>query len=84
MVLLRRSGCIDHRARGTQQCVEDVASCTETPRRECAGLQAAGWHVDVPKATMYVWAKIPEPYKKMGSLDFSKKLLADAKVAFRR
>jgi alanine-synthesizing transaminase len=47
----------------------------------CAGLQAAGWHVDVPKATMYVWAKIPEPYKKMGSLDFSKKLLADAKVA---
>src|SRR3972149_6055126 len=47
----------------------------------CAGLEAAGWPVDVPRATMYVWAPIPEPYRKMGSLDFSKKLLNDARVA---
>ena len=67
---------------GPQQCVEDVRVMYQKRRDVmCAGLQAAGWHVDVPKATMYVWAKIPEPYKKMGSLDFSKKLLADAKVA---
>ncbi|HEV8519406.1 MAG TPA: alanine transaminase [Burkholderiales bacterium] len=67
---------------GPQQCVEDVRAMYQKRRDVmCAGLQAAGWHVDVPKATMYVWAKIPEQYKKMGSLDFSKKLLADAKVA---
>jgi alanine-synthesizing transaminase len=47
----------------------------------CAGLEAAGWHVEVPKATMYVWAPIPAPYQKMGSLEFSKKLLNDARVA---
>jgi alanine-synthesizing transaminase len=37
--------------------------------------------VDLPKATMYVWAKIPEAYRKMGSLEFTKKLLAQAKVS---
>jgi len=37
--------------------------------------------VDVPKASMYVWARIPQPYEKMGSLDFCKKLLAQAKVS---
>jgi len=47
----------------------------------CAGLEAAGWKVDKPRATMYVWAPIPELYKGMGSLEFAKKLLADAKVA---
>jgi len=47
----------------------------------CAGLEAAGWHVHKPRATMYVWAKIPERYQAMGSLEFSKKLLTDAKVA---
>lgn len=45
------------------------------------GLHEAGWMVDVPKASMYVWAKIPEPYQAMGSLEFSKKLLNEAKVA---
>lgn len=67
---------------GPQECVEEVRVMYQKRRDVmCAGLQAAGWHVDVPKATMYVWARIPEQYKKMGSLDFSKKLLADAKVA---
>ncbi len=47
----------------------------------CAGLHAAGWNVDVPKATMYIWAKIPEAYARMGSLEFSKKLLNEARVA---
>ncbi|NYT63109.1 alanine transaminase [Alcaligenaceae bacterium] len=45
------------------------------------GLLEAGWVVDVPKASMYIWAKIPEFYQKLGSLEFSKRLLADAKVA---
>ncbi len=45
------------------------------------GLNKANWHVDLPKATMFVWAPIPESYRKLGSLEFSKKLLTDAKVA---
>ena len=45
------------------------------------GLHEAGWMVDIPKASMYVWAKIPEPYAKMGSLEFAKQLLAKAKVS---
>lgn len=47
----------------------------------CKGLNDMGWKVEVPKATMFVWAKIPEPYRDMGSLEFSKKLLLEAKVA---
>jgi alanine-synthesizing transaminase len=67
---------------GPQECVEEVRSMYQKRRDVmCAGLEAAGWHVEVPKATMYVWAKIPEQYKGMGSLEFSKKLLVDAKVA---
>ncbi|MBI3054851.1 MAG: alanine transaminase [Betaproteobacteria bacterium] len=67
---------------GPQECVETVRQ-TYQKRRDvmCAGLQAAEWPVEVPRATMYVWAPIPEPYKKMGSLEFSKKLLNDARVA---
>ena len=45
------------------------------------GLHAAGWMVESPKAAMYIWAKIPEPYAKMGSLEFSKKLLEEARLA---
>ena len=37
--------------------------------------------VDNPKASMYIWAKIPEPYAKLGSLEFAKKVLKDARVA---
>ena len=47
----------------------------------CGGLSQVGWPVDPPKATMFVWAQIPDIYREMGSLEFSKKLLADAKVA---
>jgi alanine-synthesizing transaminase len=45
------------------------------------GLDKAGWSVQLPKATMFVWAQIPEPYRHLGSLEFSRKLLLDAKVA---
>jgi alanine-synthesizing transaminase len=47
----------------------------------CDGLNAAGWQVEKPKATMFVWAKIPEPFSQMGSMEFSKLLLKEAKVA---
>jgi alanine-synthesizing transaminase len=45
------------------------------------GLHRMGWLVEKPKATMFVWAKIPEPFREMGSLEFSKLLLKEAKVA---
>jgi len=65
-----------------QQCVADIRH-TYQKRRDvlCDGLNMAGWKVDKPKGTMFVWAPIPEPYKEMGSLDFAKKLLLQAKVA---
>jgi alanine-synthesizing transaminase len=67
---------------GPQECVEEVR-LTYQKRRDvmCAGLSAAGWHVEKPRATMYVWAPIPSQYGQMRSLEFSKKLLADAHVA---
>ncbi|WP_341325196.1 alanine transaminase [Methylotuvimicrobium sp. KM2] len=67
---------------GPQDCVTEIAEMYRKRRDVlCEGLTAAGWPVPKPKATMFVWAPIPEPYKEMGSLEFSKKLLADAKVA---
>ncbi|RMG88756.1 MAG: aminotransferase class I/II-fold pyridoxal phosphate-dependent enzyme, partial [Candidatus Dadabacteria bacterium] len=45
------------------------------------GLNRAGWPVEKPKATMFVWAPIPEPFREMGSLEFAKLLLREAKVA---
>ncbi len=67
---------------GPQECVEEVRLMYQKRRDVmCAGLEAAGWHVEKPRATMYVWAPIPEQYRHIGSLEFSKKLLAGAKVA---
>jgi alanine-synthesizing transaminase len=67
---------------GPQDCVKQICA-TYQKRRDVlvSGLHAAGWMVDNPKATMYVWAKIPDAYAKMGSLEFSKKLLIEAHVA---
>jgi alanine-synthesizing transaminase len=67
---------------GPQDCVHTIAQ-TYQKRRDVlvAGLHALDWMVEIPKATMYIWAQIPEAYSAMGSLEFSKKLLADAKVA---
>ena len=45
------------------------------------GLNRAGWPIDKPRATMFVWAPIPEPFREMGSLEFAKFLLREAKVA---
>jgi alanine-synthesizing transaminase len=45
------------------------------------GMNRIGWHIEKPKATMFVWAKIPEQYMKMGSVEFSKMLIKEAKVA---
>jgi len=67
---------------GPQDCVAEIAEMYRKRRDVlCEGLNAAGWPVEKPKATMFVWAKIPEPYQAMGSLEFSKKLLFEAKVA---
>jgi alanine-synthesizing transaminase len=67
---------------GPQDCVAEIAEMYRKRRDVlCEGLNAAGWHVEKPKATMFVWAKIPEAYQAMGSLEFSKKLLLEAKVA---
>jgi len=67
---------------GPQDCVEQVRM-TYQKRRDvlAAGLNGLGWAVDLPKASMYIWAEIPQAYKAMGSLEFAKKLLGDAKVA---
>ncbi|MHB1513391.1 MAG: alanine transaminase [Acidiferrobacter sp.] len=67
---------------GPQACVGEIRDRYQSRRDVlCEGLKAAGWDVDVPKATMFVWAKIPEPFREMGSLEFAKKLLLEAKVA---
>ena len=67
---------------GPQECVAEIAEMYKKRRDVlCEGLNAAGWPVEKPKATMFVWAKIPDAYKEMGSLEFSKKLLLEAKVA---
>jgi len=47
----------------------------------CDGLGRIGWPVERPKATMFVWAPIPEPYREMGSLEFASFLVREAKVA---
>ncbi len=67
---------------GPQDCVDEIRM-TYRNRRDvlCKGLNGAGWPVEPPRATMFVWAKIPEQYRDMGSLEFSKKLLQEAKVA---
>ncbi|MGH8599440.1 MAG: alanine transaminase [Burkholderiales bacterium] len=67
---------------GPQDCVSEVRAIYQKRRDVlCSGLDAVNWKVDVPKATMYVWAPIPEQYQTLGSLEFAKKLLKDAKVA---
>ena len=67
---------------GPQDCVENVRRVYQGRRDVlCGGLKSVGWDIDVPKATMYVWAPIPRAYEGMRSLEFSKKLLSDARIA---
>jgi alanine-synthesizing transaminase len=67
---------------GPQDCVAEIRD-TYQNRRDAlvTGLNKSGWPVASPKATMFVWAPIPEPWRHLGSLEFSKHLLAEAKVA---
>ena len=67
---------------GPQECVEEIRLKYQKRRDVMVrGLHDIGWLVENPKASMYVWAKIPEAYAQMGSLEFAKKLLEDAKIA---
>jgi alanine-synthesizing transaminase len=70
---------------GLRECEEDTRKICEVyqKRRDelIQGLSRAGWPVDPPQGTMFVWARIPEPYRHMGSLEFSKLLLEEALVA---
>ena len=67
---------------GPQECVAEIRELYRCRRDVlCQGLNAIGWEVEPPKATMFVWARIPERYRALGSLEFSKKLLEDARVA---
>ncbi len=67
---------------GPQDCVEEIRLRYKSRRDAlCEGLNRIGWAVEKPKATMFVWAPIPEKYQSMGSLEFAKWLLKEAKVA---
>jgi alanine-synthesizing transaminase len=67
---------------GPQECVSQICENYRSRRNVLVeGLNKAGWQVALPKATMFVWARIPEPYREMGSLEFSKLLLTEAKTA---
>ncbi len=67
---------------GPQDCVREVVATYEERRNTlCDGLNNVGWAVDRPRATMFVWAKIPKPFEGLGSLEFAKLMLAEADVA---
>ncbi|MCM0034616.1 MAG: alanine transaminase [Burkholderiaceae bacterium] len=67
---------------GPQDCVAEVVEKYQNRRDVLVkGLHEAGWMVENPKASMYIWAHIPEPYRAAGSLEFAKRILEDAKVA---
>jgi len=65
-----------------QECVKQIVEVYRSRRDVLInGLERIGWHVPSPKGTMFVWAKIPEPYRAAGSVEFCKKLVEEAKVA---
>jgi len=67
---------------GPQECVDEIRDLYKLRRdRLVEGLNRAGWHIPKPKGTMFVWGEIPEEFKSMGSLEFSKRLVEEAKVA---
>ncbi len=67
---------------GPQDCVEEIRQ-TYKQRRDTlvTGLNRAGWPIESPKGTMFVWAKIPDNFQHMGSVEFSKFLIHEAQVA---
>jgi alanine-synthesizing transaminase len=67
---------------GPQECVREISDMYQKRRDVlCEGLNGIGWRVTPPRATMFVWAQIPEAYRHLGSLEFSKRLLEEARVA---
>lgn len=67
---------------GDQQCVADIRDMYMNRRDVlCDGLNSVGWAIEKPRGTMFVWAPIPEQFQHIGSLEFSKKVLMEAKVA---
>ncbi len=67
---------------GDQSCVQEISNMYQKRRDVlCEGLHSAGWMVEIPKATMFVWAKIPPLFAHMKSLEFTKHLMEEAKVA---
>jgi len=65
-----------------QSCVKETVEAYKKRRDTLInGLKRIGWEIEKPKGTMFVWAEIPEPFKKMGSIEFSKYLLKEGKVA---
>jgi alanine-synthesizing transaminase len=68
--------------RGPQNCVQEIVNVYQSRRDAlCEGLDRVGWRIEKPKATMFIWAEIPEKFKALGSLEFAKQLLQEAKVA---
>ena len=67
---------------GPQECVEEIRA-TYKSRRDCLvdSFARAGWNIPPPPATMFAWAPVPEPFREMGSLEFSKLLVEKAEVA---
>jgi alanine-synthesizing transaminase len=67
---------------GPQDCVKEICETYKTRRDALInGLNRVGWKIESPKGTMFVWAKIPDPYLEMGSVEFSKMLINEAQVA---
>ncbi|MDP7602271.1 MAG: LL-diaminopimelate aminotransferase [Alphaproteobacteria bacterium] len=67
---------------GPQDCVDDIRAVYKSRRDVLVkGLEAAGWSLPSPPATMFAWAPLPQPFHNLGSLEFSKLLLREAKVA---
>jgi alanine-synthesizing transaminase len=67
---------------GPQECVGEIVDTYRRRRNALiTGLNRAGWQVEMPRATMFVWAPIPAPFRAMGSLEFAKFLLREARVA---
>ncbi|VBB46200.1 putative aminotransferase, PLP-dependent [uncultured Desulfatiglans sp.] len=67
---------------GPYDCVEEIVEIYRERRDVLVdGLNRVGWAIEKPKGTMFVWARIPEPYRAMGSVEFSKMLIEKARVA---
>jgi len=67
---------------GPQECVQEICDTYESRRDALiAGLNRVGWEIESPKGTMFVWGKIPDQYKHMGSVEFATLLVTEAQVA---